>query len=228
MRLSVQDAAGLLGVSEKTIYRWINRGTLPAYKVSDQYRFNRAELLAWAISRRLNVSEESFVESLGGGGPIPSLSEALRGGGIVYRLEGTDKPQVLRHLVESLRLPVEMDREYLLRLFLARESLGSTAVGEGLEIPQLVYPNALEPAPPVVTLAFLERPVEFEALDGRPVDCLLGLVSPGLRGSCSLLPRIHYALRDPGVRRVLREQASREETLAELARVESGLREVTS
>lgn len=222
MRLSVQDAAGLLGVSEKTIYRWIGRGILPAYKVSDQYRFNRAELLAWAISRRLNVSEEAFVESLGGGGLLPGLSEAVRAGGIVYRLEGSDKHQVLRHLVDSLRLPVEMDRDYLLRLFLARESLGSTAVGEGLAIPQLVHPNALEPAPPVITLAFLERPVDFEALDGRPVDCLLALVSPGLRGSCHLLPRIHCALRDPGVRRVLTGQGGREETLGELLRVESG------
>jgi len=228
MLLSVQDAAGLLGVSEKTIYRWINRGTLPAYKVSDQYRFNRAELLAWAISRRLNVSEESFVESLGGGGPIPSLSEALRGGGIVYRLEGTDKPQVLRHLVDCLRLPVEMDRDYLLRLFLARESLGSTAVGEGLAIPQLVHPNALEPAPPVVTLAFLEHPVDFEALDGRPVECLLGLISPSLRGHYFLLDRIHYALRDAGVRQALAERHSRDRILAELSRVEAGLREALS
>ena len=227
MRLSVQDAAGLLGVSEKTIYRWISRGTLPAYRVSDQYRFNRAELLAWAISRRLNVSEEVFNESLRVSGPIPRLVEALRGGGIIYRLEGRTREEALQHLVDSVRLPVEMDRAYLLRLLLARESLGSTGVGEGLAIPQLVYPNALEPAGPVIALAFLEQPVDYRAMDGKPVDCLWGLFSPTLRGYYFLHDRIHYALRDAGVRQALRERRSREEILAELARVESGLGEAT-
>ena len=101
MRLGVQDAAQLLGVSEKTIYRWISRGTLPAYRVMDQYRFNRAELLAWAISQRLNVSEDLFHDSLRVTGPIPTLVEAVQRGGIVYRLEGGDKEEALRHLAQD-------------------------------------------------------------------------------------------------------------------------------
>ncbi len=228
MRLTVQDAAALLGVSEKTIYRWINRGTLPAYRVSDQYRFNRAELLAWAISRRLNVSEDLFSDALRVAGPIPRLTEAVRGGGIVYRLEGGTKQEALQHLADSVRLPVEMDRGYLLRLLLARESLGSTGVGEGVAIPQLLYPNTLEPAPPVVILAFLEQPVDYQALDGLPVDCLVGLISPSLRGYYFLLDRIHYALRDAGVRQVLKGRPSRDQIVAELSRVESGLCEALS
>jgi len=52
MQLTVRDAAKLLAVSEKTIYRWINQGSLPAYRVNEQYRFNRAELLEWATARK--------------------------------------------------------------------------------------------------------------------------------------------------------------------------------
>ena len=44
MNLSVRDAASLLKVSEKTIYRWIHQQVVPAYRVQEQYRFNRAEL----------------------------------------------------------------------------------------------------------------------------------------------------------------------------------------
>ena len=62
MNLSVRDAATLLNVSEKTIYRWIKQQTIPAYRVQDQYRFNRAEILEWATSRRMNVSSEIFLE----------------------------------------------------------------------------------------------------------------------------------------------------------------------
>ena len=61
MKLTVRDAAQL-SVTEKTIYRWIKQGAIPAYQVNEQYRFNRAELLEWATSRRLKVSPEIFAE----------------------------------------------------------------------------------------------------------------------------------------------------------------------
>ena len=51
MTLTVKDIARLLSVSEKTVYRWISQGQLPAYQVHEQYRFNRAEILEWATSR---------------------------------------------------------------------------------------------------------------------------------------------------------------------------------
>ena len=51
MELSVRDSARLLNVSEKTIYRWVKHGKLPAYRVNEQYRFNRAELLEEARTR---------------------------------------------------------------------------------------------------------------------------------------------------------------------------------
>lgn len=50
MRLSVKDVAGLLKVSEKTIYRWIKQETIPCYRVNEQFRFNRSELLEWATA----------------------------------------------------------------------------------------------------------------------------------------------------------------------------------
>ena len=80
MNLSVRDTANLLAVSEKTIYRWIKLQTIPAYRVQDQYRFNRAEILEWATSRRMNVSSEIFVEPEAAGQPIPSLVDGPRGG----------------------------------------------------------------------------------------------------------------------------------------------------
>ena len=91
MNLSVRDAANLLKVSEKTIYRWIKQQAVPAYRVQEQYRFNRAEILEWATSRRLNVSSEIFLEPEAEGQPIPSLLAALEAGGVFYRVSGSDK-----------------------------------------------------------------------------------------------------------------------------------------
>src|SRR5438105_8303406 len=105
MQLTVRDAARLLIVSEKTIYRWINQGSLPAYRVNEQYRFNRAELLEWATARKINVSAEIFHEPESNGAPLPQLVAALEAGGIFYRLTGSDRESVLRAVVENMRLP---------------------------------------------------------------------------------------------------------------------------
>jgi PTS system nitrogen regulatory IIA component len=228
MRLNIQDAAQLLGVSDKTVYRWIKRGILPAYRISDQYRFNRSELLAWGISRKINVSEEHFHDTLRVTGPIPTLVEAVRRGGIVYRMEGQSKEDVLRNLSEAARLPAEVDRKYLAHLLIARESLGPTGAGNGYAIPQLVYPNALEDSPPAITIAFLDTPLDYDSLDCQPVNCLIGLLSPTVRGYYFLLNRIYYALRDSQLRAVLEGQGGREEIFSELTRLESTLRKTAS
>ena len=120
MQLTVRDVARLLNVSEKTIYRWITQGSLPAYRVNEQYRFNRAELLEWATSRKINVSADLFKEPESSTIPMPGLVDSLKAGGIFYRVGGKDRESVLLAVVETMRLPEEVDRGLLLRVLLAR------------------------------------------------------------------------------------------------------------
>jgi len=76
---------------------------------------------------------------------------------------------------------------------------------------------------PAITLCFLERPVDFGALDGKPVHCLFTMVSPTVRAHLTLLSRLAFAMRDPGFQDAIRRQALRDEILTELRRVEAGL-----
>lgn len=228
MKLTVRDAAQILNVSEKTIYRWIKQGVIPAYQISDQYRFNRAELLEWATSRRINVSPEIFAEPNGGEVPPPSLSEALRAGGVHYRVGGTDKASVLHAVVDMIKLPEEVDREFLYQVLLAREALGSTGLGEGIAIPHVRNPIVLHLSRPLVTLCFLERPVDFGAIDGQPVTTLFTLISPTVRAHLHLLSRLGYALRDPDFKNAILKQASRDEILEALRRVEVSMANTSS
>jgi PTS system nitrogen regulatory IIA component len=223
MQLTVRDVSALLKVSEKTIYRWINQGTLPAYRVNDQYRFNRAELLEWATSRKMNVAAELFDEPESTGAPVPGLVEALRAGGIFYRVGGTDRESALRSLVEYMRLPDEVDRDFLLRVLLAREALQSTGIGDGIAIPHVRNPIVLHVSRPMITLCFLERPVDFGALDGKPVFVLFSLISPTVRGHLRLLSRLAFALNDSAFKAAILRQASADEILAEAGRVEADL-----
>jgi PTS system nitrogen regulatory IIA component len=224
MTLSVRDVSKLLNVSEKTVYRWISQGILPAYRVAEQYRFNRAELLEWATSRKMNVSAALFDEPESSAVPVPTLVEALEAGGIYYRLVGGDKQVVLRAVVEHLRLPEEVDREFLLRVLLAREALQSTGIGEGIAIPHVRNPVVLHVPRPMVALCFLEKPVDFGALDGRPVHALFSLISPTVRAHLQLLSRLAFALHDPLFKKTILRVAARDEIMEAARRVEGTLR----
>ena len=223
MNLSVRDTAGLLKVSEKTIYRWIKQQTIPAYRVQEQYRFNRAEILEWATSRRLNVSSEILAEPEAEGQPVPSLLDALEAGGVFYRLAGDDKEGVLREVVEQLRLPDEVDREFLLRVLLAREAIAPTAVGDGIAIPHVRNPIVLHVERPMVTLCFLERPIDYGALDGKPVGMLFTIISPTTRAHLHLMAKLSFVLRDQGVRHAIERQESRLEIFRQIHRAERDL-----
>jgi nitrogen PTS system EIIA component len=224
MQLGVREAANILTVSEKTIYRWIKDGKLPAYRVNEQYRFNRAELLEWATSNRINVSPDIFGEPSGPGSlELPTLEEALRGGGIHYRLSGQDKAAVLELVVEQMRLPEEVNRQFLLQVLLARESLGSTGVGDGIAIPHVRNPIVMHIPRPTITLCFLEKPIDFGAVDGKPVHTLFTIVSPTVRGHLHLLSMLAFVLREPTFRDILIRQGTRDEILSEVRRLEAGL-----
>lgn len=221
MQLSVRDAAQLLNVSEKTVYRWAQKGEIPFFRVNDQYRFNRMELLEWATGRRIPVSPQIFAEP--DQGPLPSVTAALEAGGIFYRIGGTDVPSVLRDVVDHLRVPEEVDREHLYQVLLARENLGSTGLGDGIAVPHVRSPIVLHVGRPTVTLCLLERPVDFKAIDGVPVSVLFTLVSPTVRAHLHLLSRLAFCLRDPHLRGFLAEPARRELILQAFREIEAEL-----
>ncbi len=224
MQLTVRNVSELLEVSEKTVYRWINERNLPGYRLSGQYRFNRAELLEWATANKINVSPAIFQETEASASQMPELGDALQAGGIFYRLSGTDKESALRSVVETLRLPDEVDRHFLLQVLLAREALESTAIGDGIAIPHVRNPIVLHVPKPMITLGFLEIPVDFGALDGQPVQALFTLISPTVKAHLHLLSRLAFALRDPELKSLITRQASREEILTAVRRTSESLR----
>jgi PTS system nitrogen regulatory IIA component len=224
VNLTVRDISKLLSVSEKTIYRWLKQGSIPAYRIQDQYRFSRAEIMEWAAARRLAVSPTIFDEGAKAAADPPvSLVRALEAGGIHYRVSGDDKTSVLKSLVGYLPLPEGTDRAFLAQMLIARENLGSTAVGNGIAIPHPRLPVILPPSPDTLSLCFLEHPVDFGALDGRPVKTLFVLVSSTVKSHLRLLSRLAFSLRDAEVGRCLAQEAGRDAILGAFARVDAGL-----
>lgn len=221
MQLTVRDVAKLLAVNEKTVYRWVQQSALPGYRVNNQYRFNRAELLEWATANKMKVSVDLFQEPESAASKPDGLLLALKAGGVFYRISGTDKESALRAVVENMRLPQEVDREFLLNVLLAREALASTGIGDGIAIPHVRNPIVLHVPNPTITLCFLEKPVDFGAIDNQPVYCLFTIVSPTARAHLQLLSRLSFALRDSAFKQAIKTQALREEIFEHVSRIES-------
>jgi PTS system nitrogen regulatory IIA component len=221
MILTVREAARLLGTTERMVYRWIGEGTIPVHKINDQHRFNRSELLEWATENGVRVSVSDFPrpESIAPRSPAPHLADALARGGIHEHVEGGDRDTVLRAVVK--RMPVtDEDRELLFDVLVAREALGSTGVGDGIAIPHVRSPVVLHLTEPSITLSYLDHPVDFAALDGKPVHTVFSIVTPTIRSHLQLLSRLAAALHDKGFRDAVMSKAPAFRVLEEARRVE--------
>ena len=220
MRVTVREAAALLDAPEAKVYEWIESGDLPAYRINDQYRINRSELLEWATSRNLPVAPAMFHEAEEDE-RIPSVAESLERGGVFHDVGGATRDEVLRSILALLKLEDEGDRETLLQLLLARDAAAVVPVGEGIAIPHVRYPIVLSTDEPSLALCFLRHPVDFAAPDGQPVFALFFLVSPTTRAHLQMLAKIAYLLRDPGFREALQARAPASR-LIEIARSVDG------
>lgn len=221
MQLTLRQAARYLNVEEDALERWADRGELPASRVNDQYRFNRVDLLEWAAERHLTVSPEILADPGVHAGDLPRLSECVRAGGIHYAVPGSDKESLLRAVVDVLPLPRTVDRAFLLEMLLAREQLGSTGLGNGIAIPHPRDPVVLQVKRPTVSVCLLARPIDFDAVDGKPVHTLFVIVAPSVRTHLSVLSVLAAALHDPAIPAKLAARAPPEELLAEIERVEA-------
>ncbi len=220
MDLRVRDVARLLNVSEDTVYRWAEEGSLPAHRIGEQFRFNRVELQEWAATHGHRVSPRLFAAQSPADGQ-PSLHDALQRGGIYFDIPGTRRDKVLAAVAELPGIPARVDRSLLRQLLIGRETLAPTAVGGGIALPHPRDPLVVKVDEPYVLLCFLKEPVDFRATDGRPVRVLLTLLSPSIRVHLQLLAKLAFALHDEMLLRLLSGTPSREAVLERFRVLES-------
>lgn len=221
MKLSVKEVARLFNISEKTVYRWIQTDNLPHYRIGGQYRFSYSELLEWAAIHGTTVQSDLFAENGEQADSPVSIANAIELGGIHYRIEGSSKEDILRSVVSLVKLPDGINRDIFLQFILARERLGTTAIGEGIAIPHVRNPVVFHSEHPQVSLFFLEKPVDFGALDGIPVSILFLIISPNIAGHLKLLSHLMFVLKNSEVLAVLKGSGTRNEILSAIRNAEA-------
>ncbi len=131
------------------------------------------------------------------------LADLLSSDAVFPSLRASSKKQALQELAHHASLLVGRDQREIFDTLLQRERLGSTGVGGGIAIPHGKLPKL---GRLFGAFARLEKPIDFEALDGEPVDLVFLLLAPEAAGADHLkaLARVARMLRDPLIAEKLR------------------------
>ncbi|MBA3816732.1 MAG: PTS sugar transporter subunit IIA [Parachlamydiaceae bacterium] len=205
MDLKIKDVSELLNVSETTIRRWLVDGKIPAYRINYQYRFNRLEIEDWVMGQKIgsnnpgpfmdsskNCVEENIVHPYTSGGNKQfSLFRAIYKGGVLRNVPGSTKDEVIRNAMKLVAADLSLDAEVISDLLLDREALQSTALNNGIAIPH-TRDFLLDAHLDMVSVVFPEKPIPYDAMDGKPVNTLFFLFASDDKRHLHLLAKIAH------------------------------------
>lgn len=127
-----------------------------------------------------------------------SLSDLVTPEAVIVPLRATSSKQALQEMSERAAQLCGVPSRVISDAIRQRERLGATSVGGGIAIPHAKILNI-----PSIFAVFarLEKPVDFDARDGAPVDLICMLIAPEGAGADHLkaLSRIARALHDPAL-----------------------------
>ncbi len=212
MDLRIKDVAELLDVSETTVRRWLKDGKIPSYQLNHQYRFSRCEIEDWMMKCKINpvengfspfeerqnypISEESkdffednLIENRIGTQQF-SLYRAMHKGGLLVDLPAKNKGELIRLVMQKVAPGLGLDPDVMTELLLDREELMSTALNSGIAVPHPRDTVLRGVGSDVVITVFSESPIDYGALDGKPVTVFFFLFSSSDKTHLHLLSKL--------------------------------------
>lgn len=195
MKLTIIDIAQCLQVPKSTVERWIRQGRIPIQRSGTSLIFNDAVLEKWAANHNLPFKKPQPKTDRRESFEPESLLSVMKRGGVFYDIRGDDSDSVLKAAVQNLSGLSEPVKAELYRRLLEREHLTSTGIGKGVAIPHPHDPLSESISEPLVSTCFLEKPLEFGAVDDKPVFVMFVLISPTIKIHLHLLSRLSFCVR---------------------------------
>jgi nitrogen PTS system EIIA component len=132
------------------------------------------------------------------------ISDFLAAADVKADIAAADKKKFLSELARTAAAKLDISGDRIAAELLKREELGSTGVGGGVAIPHARFAEAKAP---FGLLVRLKKPIDYDAVDGKPVDIVVLLLLPeGAGGEQQLgaLATIARKLRNPEIAAALR------------------------
>lgn len=141
------------------------------------------------------------------------IADRIRPADVVLDLHAANKRGLLETLAAEAGRRLDMPADAILDALKSRERLGSTALGRGIALPHARLASTFEP---LVLIARLDTPIDFEARDEVPVDLVILVLWPEAEadGFLPALSATCRALREPQALRKLRAATSGQEVVS--------------
>lgn len=136
--------------------------------------------------------------------PTPPLAQILTPERTLSGAPASSKKRALEMAAQFISKDVtSLDPDDLFSSLLARERLGSTALGQGIALPHSRMKNCPQAIGALLTL---QQPIDFEAADDQPVDILFVLIVPeeATQEHLNILAMLAEQFSDPTYARALR------------------------
>ena len=134
------------------------------------------------------------------------IADLIDEGRVLMDVQPSDKADLLRLLSKQIAGFVSIDALQIASALTTRETLGSTGMGDGIAIP---HARIVGVTHPTGLFAHLKSPIDYEAIDGNPVDLVFLIVLPADPRSDQLqaLACVSRCLRNPRIAAELRMKA---------------------
>lgn len=199
--LTAKQLAEYLQLSQRSIYRMLERDEIPATKIGGQWRFRKTAIDEWIDLHMGRLAPDELHQlSAGGRDDDMRVAHLIQDVNGLIPLAVADRVALVRDFVARIRFPEPVDQTLLVERILERESLCSTALPDGvalLHTPRTA-PRVLK-SHDLVALGRIERPIPFGALDGSLTDTLVLLLARDERHQLALLSKMARMCREPEV-----------------------------
>jgi nitrogen PTS system EIIA component len=144
------------------------------------------------------------------------IADFLSPNNVTIDIAAADKQKLLQTLAQKAGAIVAVPPDHILAELHKREELGSTGVGGGVALPHARFQQVAEP---IGLLVRLRKAIDFDAVDGEPVDLVFLLLLPetGEGKQLGALALISRKLRNPEITTMLREARDGREMYRALA-----------
>lgn len=195
MKITRKAAAQSLDLPLNTLDRWVRQGRIPIHPSGSGVEFRESVLRKWAASHHLSFKPPQAEQEKSEEQPLDNLLPAMQQGGVFHGIQADGCDSALRSAVRFVPGISEHAREKLYTRLLEREALTSTGIGRGIAIPHPRTPLSDELSAPSISTCFLERPVDFDAVDDKPVFVMFILLSTSVKVHLHLLSRLSFGVR---------------------------------
>ncbi|MCP4153144.1 MAG: PTS transporter subunit EIIA [bacterium] len=218
--LSAKEVATLFEIPLVKVQRWVHQGKIPCKFKDNEYFFKKNEILEWADSHNFTIAEKKtekgIVEEVDS-----SLGSAIRKGSVTYNLKGDDIFTVLQNAIMSMEFPVDVNKDLILDEIIFRESIASTGIGKGVAIPHLKDVQHLKLQYPMIPVFFLNKPIDFNSIDGKPVSVLFFIFTPSTEFHLKILSKLSFCLHNDEFLAMLEKGVEEEQLLTKIEAIET-------